>query len=141
MSCHLDLRGQYANQNLLSSEQMSVGGYSTVRGYAERQLNGDSAIIFNGELRSKEWHFFSIDKKNRDSFQILGFYDYGIAYAHKTTSGEKHSQFIQSIGPGLRYYFNPYVTARLDLGFQLKNLKGISHDQHHKWHFGCVASY
>lgn len=138
---YLNLRGQYATENLLSSEQMTVGGYDTVRGYDERQLNGDSAILFTTELRSPIWSFFRIHKKDRDAFQLLGFYDYGIAYVHKPTIGEPKHQYIHSVGPGVRYSFTPYLTARLDLGFQLKNLADVNSHHHHKWHFAVTGSY
>lgn len=138
---YLNLRGQYATQNLLSSEQMTVGGYDTVRGYDERQLNGDSAILFSTELRSPIWSFIRIHKKDRDAFQLLGFYDYGIAYVHKPTAGEPRHQYIQSIGPGARYTINKYLTARIDLGFQLKKLADVKSHHHHKWHFAVTGSY
>ncbi|MBI3236680.1 MAG: ShlB/FhaC/HecB family hemolysin secretion/activation protein [Chlamydiales bacterium] len=138
---YLNLRGQYANENLLSSEQMTVGGYDTVRGYEERQLNGDSAILFSTELRSPIWSFFRIRKKEQDAFQLLGFYDYGTAYIHKPAAGEPKHQTIQSIGPGARYRFNQYLTARIDLGFRLQKVEGLKFDHHHKWHFAVTGSY
>jgi len=56
-------RGQYSSANLLSSEQFGVGGYDTVRGYDERELNGDSAVVVNIELRTPEFPVFRKNKK------------------------------------------------------------------------------
>jgi hemolysin activation/secretion protein len=45
------VHGQWASKNLDSSEKMSLGGESGVRGYAQGEGTGDHAAIFTGELR------------------------------------------------------------------------------------------
>jgi len=49
---YVQLRGQGATANLLPSEQLGIGGIATVRGYKERQLNGDNGFILNAEIQS-----------------------------------------------------------------------------------------
>jgi hemolysin activation/secretion protein len=46
------MQGQVADQPLVSSEQLSVGGQDTVRGYLESEVLGDYGIIGTLELRS-----------------------------------------------------------------------------------------
>jgi hemolysin activation/secretion protein len=46
------VQGQVADGPLVSSEQMSVGGLDTVRGYLESEVLGDNGIVGNLEVRS-----------------------------------------------------------------------------------------
>ncbi|MEI9898608.1 MAG: ShlB/FhaC/HecB family hemolysin secretion/activation protein [Chthoniobacter sp.] len=46
------VQGQIANEPLVSAEQFSAGGLSSVRGYLEGEVPGDNAIIGSIELRS-----------------------------------------------------------------------------------------
>jgi hemolysin activation/secretion protein len=46
------IQGQVADGPLVSSEQFSVGGLDTVRGYLESEVLGDNGIVGNIELRS-----------------------------------------------------------------------------------------
>ena len=46
------IQGQVADGPLVSSEQLSVGGLDTVRGYLESEVLGDNGIVGNVELRS-----------------------------------------------------------------------------------------
>jgi hemolysin activation/secretion protein len=41
-----------AEQNLLASEQLGIGGPSTVRGYATSITRGDHGFLLSGELYS-----------------------------------------------------------------------------------------
>ena len=52
------LHGQISSQNLLPSEQIGLGGFNSVRGYDERQLNYDSGCILNVELLSPAFPIF-----------------------------------------------------------------------------------
>ena len=44
--------GQLSSDRLLPSEEIALGGFSTVRGYDERVVIGDNGIIINNELRT-----------------------------------------------------------------------------------------
>jgi hemolysin activation/secretion protein len=46
------VQGQVADQPLVSSEEFSVGGLDTVRGYLESESLGDSAMVATAELRT-----------------------------------------------------------------------------------------
>lgn len=48
--CAVRSQGQIASRNLLSSEQLGLGGLYTVRGYDERILNTDNGLFLSGEL-------------------------------------------------------------------------------------------
>ncbi len=132
------LRGQLASQNLLPSEQYGLGGFNTVRGYNEREVNVDNAFIFNFELRSFPVHL--LKKSIGDELIILGFVDYAVGGNHKTFHDEKHSTFLLGAGPGLRYTINPYLSVRVDWGFKLHKTQFDDPDMS-KVHFGFILSY
>ncbi|HEY4041457.1 MAG TPA: ShlB/FhaC/HecB family hemolysin secretion/activation protein [Rhodopila sp.] len=46
------VQGQVADGPLVSSEEFSVGGLDTVRGYLESEVLGDSGVVGNAELRT-----------------------------------------------------------------------------------------
>ena len=48
------VQGQVADGPLVSSEQFSVGGLDTVRGYLESETLGDNGVVGNLELRSPD---------------------------------------------------------------------------------------
>ncbi len=132
------LRAQIATGPLLPSEQIGLGGYDTVRGYEERAYLADNGVCANLELHSPSCHFFS--DKMRDEFFGLVFLDFGWGRDDRTSStGLPKSDVLAGIGPGLRYNIYPYLSARLDYGFQLHHI----FDDHHfgKFHFGVTASY
>lgn len=66
---YVKAQGQLSDEPLVNSEQFSVGGQDTVRGYLESEVLGDDAITGSVELRSPElaqyfgpaisdWRFF-----------------------------------------------------------------------------------
>lgn len=118
---YLYTRGQIASQNLLPSEQLGLGGYDTVRGYTERQLNYDSGLITTAEIRFFD---FSLSKgiwKNRlqDSGHFVLFADYGYGHNHNLLPSEPDSDYLLGVGPGIRYTLQPMITASLDWGIKL----------------------
>ncbi len=132
------LRGQLASQNLLPSEQYGLGGFNTVRGYNEREVNVDNAFIFNFEIRSFPFHLFK--KSVGDELVILGFVDYATGSNHKTIPDEKEFTFLLGAGPGLRYTINPYLSLRVDWGFKLHKTH-FDDPKLSKVHFGFILSY
>lgn len=131
------LRGQLANKNLLPSEQYGLGGFNTVRGYNEREVNVDNAFIFNFEFWSFPFHLF---RKVGDELIVLGFVDYAIGSDHKAAPGQKKSEFLLGAGPGLRYTINPYLSFRLDWGFKLHRTE-FEDPKISKVNFGFILSY
>lgn len=114
--------GQWSNQNLIPSEQYGLGGYDTVRGYEQRELNFDTALNSTIEVRSPALRVATRNytlRKKRDALQFLLFFDYGWGSNKNAVPGNSKTGFLAGIGPGLRYTFDPYVTARLDIGRKL----------------------
>jgi len=140
----LVLRGtlQTSNANLMPSEQLGFGGYDTVRGYDEREVNSDDGYIFTTELRTPALSLGNIFHMPafKDQFQLLGFWDYGSAQNHAPLPGEPNEIALSSVGFGVRYSINTYLTVRYDYGFQLCHT-GFDNDQGSRSDLGLVLSY
>jgi len=112
---------QVSDSNLTPSEQIGFGGYDSIRGYNQGVLSTDEGYIFNVELRTPSisfgnelgWTHF------QDQLQFLLFWDYGCGFNHTPLPGEPSSTTLSSIGVGLRYTINTYLSLRFDYGFQL----------------------
>lgn len=146
-------RGQYSNQALLPSEQFGLGGYDTVRGYNEREINVENAACFNIEVRSKPISVINrtfCGKPVCDELIALAFMDFGTGYnlgkdprhrnPHHKHRWKNKNYTLWSIGPGLRYNFQNYLSARMDLGFKLIRTPFDKNYGMHL-HFGVIASY
>ena len=116
-------QGQFASDRLLSSELLGVGGNATVRGYEEHQANGDNGWVVNNELRTPPFSIGKLFGQGRinDQLQFLGFWDYGQANTKSPQNLEVSNAELMSVGPGLRYSINPYLSIRLDYGWQLRS--------------------
>lgn len=112
---------QLSNQSLLPSEQFGLGGYNTVRGYEERQLNADDGLLLSTEIHSPKLRLFKKCGKCKinDALEFLLFLDYGLAHDNHRLSGEKQTDYVFGTGPGIRYAIENYLTARLDWGIKL----------------------
>jgi hemolysin activation/secretion protein len=140
----LFLRGlfQVSDANLTSSEQLGLGGYDTVRGYDEREVNSDEGYLVNVELRTPS---MSIAKRMGwtrfdDELQLLAFYDYGVGNDHTLLPGEPSNTTLSAAGVGLRYTISSNVSVRADYGFQLDKT-GLDTDHGRRGDIGIVISY
>jgi len=142
LSIFMQGRGQYSNRNLIPSETFGLGGYDTVRGYGEREVNADEAFCFNFEIRSAKLGFLDYfwNLKTKDELTLLAFYDFGWGGYKDPLPGERRNQWLDGAGPGLRYAIPPYFSLRLDLGFRIRKTQ-FSQDPFIKLHVGVMASY
>jgi len=139
---------QESDANLLPSEQLGMGGYATVRGYDEREANGDDGFLISTEVATPPvsvaqiFHLQSI----KDQLQFLGFVDYGGTSLHQVTPADVNpNSNLLGVGPGFRYVINPYLSIRFDYGFQLTDTNyvdtGFESYHHSRAHLGVTASY
>jgi hemolysin activation/secretion protein len=135
--------GQVSSGTMIGSEQFGIGGYTTVRGYDERGVNGDSGIVVSNELRTPPvsiGQFFGIAGAT-DQLQFLGFVDYGAVTNNKVVTGPTSSDWLLGVGPGVRYLINPYFTVRADYGLQLKSTDIPGVTNHSYLELGAILSY
>lgn len=116
-----DLRLQYSPYALYGSEQLALGSYSTVRGYADAQVSGDSGAYIRTDLYldAAVWTRILPEAMREDvaqRMQPLLFLDAGFAYdraSRKTTSAA-------GLGLGVSWHFDK-VTASGIIGVPLVN--------------------
>ena len=133
-------RGQFSISNLVPSEQFSLGGYSTVRGYQERVVNGDNAVCGNLEIKSPEFRVAGLWlPKVGDSLSFLAFVDSGYAWYREAVSDTPVAQALLGVGPGVRYSVASYFTSRLDVGYPLLKVEKDNGNPH--VHFNAIFSY
>ncbi len=139
------LRGtaQIASANLLGSEQLGLGGATTVRGYEEREANGDNGILVVNELRGPPLHpGVKLGAKGAaDRLEPLVFFDYGVASSHRRLAGEPSRLELASAGVGMRYSAGGFFSLRADYGWQLKDsgVSDLRRDQ--RGHVSAVVSF
>jgi hemolysin activation/secretion protein len=133
---------QWASANLAPSEQLGFGGSDSVRGYDEREVNSDEGYLFSTELRTPAVSIGGLfgHPEVRDQLQFVGFWDYGAAYNHALLAGEPSEIPLSSLGAGVRYTINTYLSVRFDYAFQLLRT-GLDNDQGSRSDLGIVLSY
>jgi hemolysin activation/secretion protein/opacity protein-like surface antigen len=133
---------QFSNRNLLPSEQIGLGGFDTVRGYDEREANGDSGFLVSSELATPPISLGNLVgiAGATDQFQLLGFVDYGGTSLHNPGPNDTNPNTnLLSVGPGIRYAITPYMSFRFDYGFQLMRT-GFDSRYDSRGHIGLVMS-
>jgi hemolysin activation/secretion protein len=106
--------GQYALDNLDSSEKFNLGGPSGVRAYPTGEGSGDTGGIFTAELR----YNLPLPAKLVNC-QLFGFYDAGHITLHETvwpnsvaTVSGKNSYWLQGAGIGLSFSSGSLLSIR-----------------------------
>jgi len=95
------LQGQYTNDPLLSSEQLSAGGTSTVRGYLEAERLGDYGAIGTIEFRTRS--FGKDIAPQIGDLHFLTFLDGGMLWLNQPLAGQRSSFRLASAGIGMRF--------------------------------------
>jgi hemolysin activation/secretion protein len=118
--------GQYSSEPLIPAEQIGLGGLTTIRGYREREVGGDSGHLYKTEIWTPQW---------LPGLNFLGFYDQGHRELHNTQPGEKNTLWLRSTGLGARWQWKDQFTVSVDLayafdrGLQTKPGSGRVHAQ------------
>ncbi len=133
---------QVSDGNLLSSETLGVGGATSVRGYDEREVNGDQGWLASQELRTPamsplKWIGLG---KVPDQLQLLGFWDYGVADIHRPMEGQNKDIELGSVGVGARYGISQYLSVKFDYGWQMLD-SGANDRYNSRAHLSVMVSY
>ncbi len=126
---------QFADSTLIGSEQMNLGGYSSIRGFEENEANGDTGFSLINEVRTKSFDIASaLDLSHSlGKIQFLGFVDYGTV-KNRFEDGETT---LVSVGVGTRYQYGSNVSLRFDYGSQISG-KNVDNSNSSIAHFGLV---
>ena len=119
------IEGQLSSSNLLPSEQYGLGGYGTVRGFVERAINVDNALICSTNFYAPPIHLYRprCPSKFNDQLAFLAFVDMGMGIQHRNTlTDDRKIYFLAAAGPGLRYHFGHWLTCRFDWGIKINRI-------------------
>ncbi len=118
---------QYADGPLPPSEQLSLGGMTTVRGYKERQVLGDNGYLATVEIRTplldRRLLGFNSSEKPFETLQFLVFGDYGYTERLEPQPGEYEDVDMIGVGAGMRVGLAGYSQIRVDYGIALSDLE------------------
>jgi hemolysin activation/secretion protein len=104
------VNAQLTPDSLLSLERIGLGGFDTVRGYAQNQIVADNAIWGSLEAR------FPL-LQNSDRLTLISFLDAGHAWNVDLDNPE--DDFLLGVGVGLRWEALPNLVLGLDYGLPL----------------------
>jgi hemolysin activation/secretion protein len=115
------LRGnvQLADQTLLSSEQLAVGGLGSVRGYRQDTLLTDNGVFASAEVWLPILRLGHVqDGSSQEGvLQVIPFLDYGTTW-NSSDRDNPEPKTLSSVGIGLQWR-QDNLTARLDWGIPL----------------------
>ena len=117
--------GQVTTRSLVASEQFSLGGSETVRGYPQGEFLGDHGYHLSTEVRVAPL-------PTRDLFQLAFFVDHGATAVRQAPVGTRSYQTLTGVGYGVRlnYSYKSLVfQGRLDVGFPVQPSKSSSKER------------
>jgi hemolysin activation/secretion protein len=116
------IAGQVSDSPLINSEQFSVGGLDTVRGYLEAQVLGDDAAVFNFEFRLPSllsWIKSPGNAKTGDDWRFYFFTDAAAVSIDDALPGQAVRYSLASYGGGTRLTLFNHFNGSLDLAVPL----------------------
>ena len=116
------LQGQATDNALVDSEQFSMGGLNTVRGYLESQVVGDSGVGGTIELQSPS--LLGWTKNEKHELRLIAFTDAGSVFINDPLP-EQIDQFnLWSYGFGATAKIHDWLNGALVVGFPLVGQPG-----------------
>ena len=112
-------QAQWADSTLLSSDQISAGGVSRVRGFDETVGYASKGVVASIELQSRN---FQVPKSGE--FQAISFLDGAVL--NRDQSGDAGQ--LASVGVGLRWRYAERLSAKLDLGVPVNHPADLGGD-------------
>jgi hemolysin activation/secretion protein len=109
------LTGQCTPDPLLALDQISVGGFYTVRGYLENQLVRDRGLVASLEFRVP----VLFQKSGASLLQLAPFLDFGGGWNNDESPSPTT---IWSVGVGLRFTPFKYLSAEVYWGHRLREV-------------------
>ena len=135
---------QLSGGNLLSSEQLSIGGSSTVRGFNESVFTGDEGFVFSNDLMAPALQntlpFFPKGKLPPMQTRFLLFYDAANVRNKHAVALDPHFTPLASTGVGLRTNWANNFSLSADYGWQITHLP-YAVTEHGRGHVKVTLAY
>jgi hemolysin activation/secretion protein len=122
LATDIRLSGQISNQALVSGEQFSAGGLSSVRGYRQSSAVGDNGVFGSVELRSPLIAF--APRRLIDDWRLFAFADAGDAWLIDPLTDQKAAFPLYSVGAGTRFTLLRHLDGDLLIGVPLLGVRG-----------------
>jgi len=106
----LSASGQKSDERLLSAETFYLGGAQFGRAYDSGEISGDDGAAVSAEIQYGQF----LSKPYLDSYQLYGFYDFGVAWETETTDFDGHAT-LASAGGGVRVGFTKSIFGGLEV--------------------------
>jgi hemolysin activation/secretion protein len=100
LSFYAGINGQWADTNLDSAEQFSLGGPNSVRAFPVNEANSDQGFVCTAELR------YLFDKLGPipGSLQLTTFVDHGYAVLHVNPIAPDNTRNLTGVGLGVNWF-------------------------------------
>ena len=138
---NIDVEAQYSGDRLITSEQIFIGGFNSVRGFEENALRGDSGILASIQLETAAFELFSrSSEKFKDSIRGLAFYDFGSVDVDGEEVAGDDTGTISSVGVGFTYQADKHFTAEGSFGIPINDSGDIGSDDG-QFNFRLIARF
>jgi hemolysin activation/secretion protein len=114
---YVKAQGQVSNQSLINSEQFSLGGQDTVRGYLESEVLADEAIAGSVEIRSPPLEQYLGPDVN--SWRVFLFTDGGWGAIVDPLPDQQPNFTLLSAGAGTRLQLIDHLNGMVDVAVPL----------------------
>ena len=117
LSLYAGANGQWADKNLDSAEQFSLGGPSAVRAWQPGESSGDRGFVSTAEVR------YLIDKLGvlPGSLQLVGFADYGhvVLHSNPLVGSSDNTRNLTGAGFGVSWFDSGNFSARTTVAWKV----------------------
>jgi len=134
---------QASQANLLASEQLSIGGATTVRGFRENVFSGDHGFLISNDLMApplkKNLPYISKTRGPLET-RFLAFFDAGNTAARHRYPSDPHRVALMSAGVGVRMSLSTNFSLNADYGWQISHLPTPVED-HSRGHVRATLAF
>jgi hemolysin activation/secretion protein len=134
---------QLSSANLVGSEQLGIGGQSTVRGYPQAPFSGDQGWIATQEVQSPAWwHKVPFTRTSqRLQSRLIAFIDAGRVYYKHPESIDIPTTLMAGTGVGARSNLGSNFSLQFDYGWQLRHPMFMTPNIHSRGDIRVSISY
>jgi hemolysin activation/secretion protein len=137
-------QAQLSTANLPPSEELSIGGLATIRGYDERIFSGDQGWVVSQEIRGPavNWHPWTLPKNWRSlQTRPIVFWDYGRVYYKHPSPADYPIDPLMSSGVGIISNLASNFSLSADYGWQILHTYMEPDPMHRRGHIQLTVAY
>lgn len=129
--------GQLTDNAVLSSEEFSIGGINTGRGYDTAEAIGDDGFATKLELQWDNPYYFN----NNFEYEVYTFFDAGRVFDDDATSTKLEQETLTSTGFGVRADIYQQTDAGLMIAWPLNTTPQTQDDRGPRVYFNVSHSF